>query len=190
MRALTRTGWVIGLRGVSAVGFGLAALLWPILTFRIACIAFGAFAITDGILAVAAALAASDRKDLMRASLVDGSIKVIIGLIAVTAPNLTGSLLAALIAVGLMSFGLFEVFTIDKANRVTLSDWPLVLFGVLAFCVGAVLLLNPLAPLRFLMMLVGCYALTLGLLLLNTARRWYNHEHRTGHPPNHAPAAP
>ncbi|MDF3607227.1 DUF308 domain-containing protein [Paracoccus sp. DMF-8] len=53
--AVLRAGWwMLLVRGIAAVLFGLIALLWPGLTAYALLIAFGAFALVDGVFSIVA----------------------------------------------------------------------------------------------------------------------------------------
>jgi len=49
---LTRKWWLLALRGMVAVLFGLAALVWPGATLTALVLLFGAYALVDGLLAL------------------------------------------------------------------------------------------------------------------------------------------
>src|SRR5437868_7672719 len=53
---MQRYWWVLALRGLIAVLFGIAALLWPGLTILALIIIFGAYALVDGVMAVIVSL--------------------------------------------------------------------------------------------------------------------------------------
>ena len=52
MMSLTKNWWLVVLRGVLAVLFGLTAFLWPGLTMLVLIILFGVYALADGVVAV------------------------------------------------------------------------------------------------------------------------------------------
>lgn len=49
---LARHWWLVLLRGIAAVLFGLTAFLWPGLTFVALVLAFGAYVLIDGVFAL------------------------------------------------------------------------------------------------------------------------------------------
>src|ERR671923_2512153 len=54
---LARNWWVLALRGVLAIIFGVLAFLWPGLTLITLVLLFGAYALVDGVFAVIAGIA-------------------------------------------------------------------------------------------------------------------------------------
>jgi uncharacterized membrane protein HdeD (DUF308 family) len=53
--ALTRSWWLILIRGLCAVAFGILAFAWPGITLLTLVLLYGAYAIADGIIALIAA---------------------------------------------------------------------------------------------------------------------------------------
>jgi len=52
VNALAKNWWLLLLRGIAAVVFGLLAFVWPGLTLLTLVLFYGAFALMDGVLAV------------------------------------------------------------------------------------------------------------------------------------------
>ena len=55
MLDLTRTWWIMAVRGAVAVIFGVLALIWPEITLLALVLVFGAYAFVDGLFALVAA---------------------------------------------------------------------------------------------------------------------------------------
>ena len=89
-RAHTPTSWwVLALRGLVAVLFGLAALLWPGLILAVLIVLFGAYALVDGILAVVAAFRSSGHGMRRPLLLIEGVLGILFGILALFWPDLT-----------------------------------------------------------------------------------------------------
>jgi uncharacterized membrane protein HdeD (DUF308 family) len=60
---LTRHWWMVALRGVLAVLFGLATFLWPALSLAALVLLFGAYALVDGVVAVVLGIRAHGERE-------------------------------------------------------------------------------------------------------------------------------
>ena len=86
---LTQNWWLVVLRGVAAILFGLAAFLWPGLTLLVLIVLFGVYALVDGFIAVVTGL--SHTKDSPRwwVFLLEGLVDIGVGVIALFWPGIT-----------------------------------------------------------------------------------------------------
>jgi hypothetical protein len=69
---LARNWWVLALRGVLAIIFGVLAIVWPGLTLLVLIALFGAYALVDGIFAVIAGIASYGQNERWWAVLLEG----------------------------------------------------------------------------------------------------------------------
>ena len=69
--------WVLLIRGIAAVLFGLAALLWPGPTLYVLIIFFGAYALVDGVFAIVAGIRGTGRRRWLL--LAEGVLGVVVG---------------------------------------------------------------------------------------------------------------
>src|SRR5712692_3815154 len=84
---LPRHWWVVALRGLAAIVFGILAFIWPGVTLSVLVLLFGAYAIVDGVLALYTAVR-SDGKQIW-APLLEGVVGIAAGLVAFFLPGLT-----------------------------------------------------------------------------------------------------
>src|SRR6266540_3029554 len=59
LHALTKCWWLLLLRGIAAIVFGVLAFIWPGLTLVTLVLLYGAFALVDGVLSLIAAFTGS-----------------------------------------------------------------------------------------------------------------------------------
>ena len=64
LHVLSRSWWLMLLRGVASILFGIAAFIWPGLTVLALTLLYGAFAMADGILSLGAALTGGGDKSV------------------------------------------------------------------------------------------------------------------------------
>jgi uncharacterized membrane protein HdeD (DUF308 family) len=158
--------WLLGIRGLAAVLFGLAAILWPGVTLFVLVIFFGAYALVDGVMAVMVSF--QERKYFRKwwVLLVGGLIGVAIGVMTFLWPAITALVLLYLIASWAMVTGFFELAVAFSGWLPAAFRWTLALAGVLSLLFGLFLAFRPGAGLLSLIWLIGIYALVCGVLLL------------------------
>jgi uncharacterized membrane protein HdeD (DUF308 family) len=158
--------WILLLRGLAAILFGIAALLWPHLTLLVLVLLFGAYALIDGLVAVGIAL--HERGVLGRwwVLLIEGLLGVLVGVMTFVWPAITVLVLFSLIVAWAIVTGLLEVVEAFVWQRPFGLEWTQVLLGLLSLVLGIFLLLHPAAGLLALVWLIALYAIVAGLVLL------------------------
>ncbi|MBV9691797.1 MAG: HdeD family acid-resistance protein [Ktedonobacteraceae bacterium] len=161
-----RYWWLLVIRGLVAVLFGLAAIVWPGLTLLVLVILFGAYALVDGVVAVIVAL--QERSIFRRwwVLLVEGLVGVAIGVITFFWPAITALVLLYLIAVWAIVTGIFELAAAFSGRVPVATEWTLALAGILSVLLGVLLAALPRAGLLSLVWLIGAYAIVFGVLLI------------------------
>jgi len=185
---LARHWWVIGLRGLAAILFGVLAFVWPGMTLAVLVLLFGAYALVDGILTLLAAFRGGVQHRIVM--LVEGVVSVLAGLAAFVWPGLTALVLLYIIAFWAIVTGVLEIVAAIRVRRAISNELGLVIGGVLSVVFGVVLLIAPGAGALAVIFLIGAYAVVFGIALLGLAWRLREH-HQTaiGGAPLGGPAA-
>ena len=163
--------WVLALRGLVAILFGLAALFWPGLALAVLIVLFGAYALVDGILAIIAAFRSSGRGMRRSLLLIEGAIGILFGIVALFWPDLTALTLLYIIAFWAIVGGIARIVMAIMLRREIENEWSIGLSGVLSVILGLVLMLLPGAGLLAYTWLIGLLALALGIALIYYAFR-------------------
>src|SRR6202043_2545935 len=100
--------WLLLLRGITAIAFGVLAFIWPGLTFVTLVLLFGAFAIVDGVIALAAAFSGLAKPFPTWWLVVVGLLGIVAGIVTFLWPGLTAILLVLLIGAWALVHGIFE----------------------------------------------------------------------------------
>jgi uncharacterized membrane protein HdeD (DUF308 family) len=161
---LARHWWVIALRGLVAVLFGVLAFAWPGMTLAVLVLLFGAYALVDGILGIVAA--ARGGTEHRWAMLVEGVIGVLAGIAAFGMPGLTALVLLYIIAAWAVLTGVLEIVAAVRLRRVIENEWALIVGGALSVLFGIVLIVSPGAGALAVVWLIGAYAVVFGVTLL------------------------
>jgi uncharacterized membrane protein HdeD (DUF308 family) len=163
--------WVLALRGLVAILFGLAALFWPGLALAVLIVLFGAYALVDGILAIIAAFRSSGRGMRRSLLLIEGAIGILFGIVALFWPDLTALALVYIIAFWVILSGIARIVMAIMLRQEIENEWSMALSGVLSVILGILLLLLPGAGLLAYTWLIGLLALALGIALIYYAFR-------------------
>ena len=173
---LARHWWVIGLRGLAAILFGVLAFVWPGMTLAVLVLLFGAYALVDGVLTLIAAFRGGVQHRIVM--LVEGVVSVLAGLAAFVWPGLTALVLLYIIAFWAIVTGVLEILAAIRVRRAISNELGLVIGGIVSVVFGVVLLIAPGAGALAVIFLIGAYAVVFGIALLGLAWRLREH-HQT-----------
>src|SRR5512134_3477624 len=98
VRSLSQNWWLLVLRGILAILFGLAAFVWPGITLLTLIVLFGIYAIVDGLVAVGTGLSRTKESPRWWTFLVEGLLSLGAGVVALLWPALTSLVLIYIIA--------------------------------------------------------------------------------------------
>ncbi|WP_026119424.1 DUF308 domain-containing protein [Nocardiopsis ganjiahuensis] len=161
---LSRNWWVVVLRGVAAVIFGLLALIWPGMTMVALAVVFGAFALVDGV-ALAFTAYRSAPGTRMPLALQSG-LAILAGLLALIWPMAAVVALVFLIGAWAVVTGVAEIVTAVRLRARISSEWLLIFVGALSVIFGLMLWFWPLAGAGAIVLVVGVYAIVFGVVMV------------------------
>src|SRR5215469_17401451 len=162
--------WLLALRGLAAIAFGILAFVWPRVTLLTLVFLFGAYAIVNGILEIVQAFSGPKGSRSGHLAL-QGIVSLLAGIVAILMPGVTTLALLILIAAWAIVGGIFEIVAAVRLRKVIEHEWLLVLAGILSVLFGIVLIAHPVASAMVLVWWVGGFAVVFGILLLSLAFR-------------------
>jgi uncharacterized membrane protein HdeD (DUF308 family) len=168
---LARNWWVLALRGVAGILFGIGAFVWPGATLAALILVFGAYVFVDGIFAVVAGIGMRRQLSLWWLVVVEGLAGIILGVLTFRSPDTTALVLVTLIAAWSIITGIFEIATAVRIRTMIANEWLLILSGVVSIIFGILLIAQPSAGAISIVWLLGAYALLFGILTLMLAFR-------------------
>jgi uncharacterized membrane protein HdeD (DUF308 family) len=183
--------WLLLLRGLCAIAFGVMAFLWPGLSLLTLVLLYGAYALADGALAIGAALAGRSRAVPTWWLVLVGALGIVVGVLTFARPGLTAFALLVMIAVWAIAKGVAEIAGAIALRKQIDNEWLLVLGGLLSVAFGAIMLIAPGAGALALVWLIATWAVVFGVVLVGLALRLRGLKHHLGgHPgaavPRHA----
>ncbi|NPV07690.1 MAG: HdeD family acid-resistance protein [Anaerolineae bacterium] len=168
---LSRNWWVLLLRGLAAILFGIAAFVWPGATVATLVLLFGSFALVDGILEVWTAIAGRKEYQDWWVLLLRGLVGVGVGILTLVLPGVTAMALLFYIAIWAIATGVLEIATAIKLRREIAGEWLLIFEGLASVAFGVLLMARPGAGALAVVWLIAIYAVVFGILLVVLAFR-------------------
>src|SRR5512142_2592838 len=107
--ALSRNWWLVLLRGVLAILFGILAFVWPGITWLTLIIIFGVYTIVDGVVAVVTGLSRTKESPRWWHFLLEGLISIVAGVVALILPELATLVLIYILASWAVITGVLEI---------------------------------------------------------------------------------
>ncbi len=170
--ALRGLWWLVLLRGILAILFGLFALFAPGTALLALVFVFAAYAILDGVTALVVGIRHRKEDPHWGWHLVQGVVSVLAGIIAFAWPGVTVLAILFVIAFWSIVGGIAEVVESFMMRKRGGEGWGWMLAaGIVSVLFGIVLLVSPGAALITLLWLVGIYAVVFGVIIVVWAVR-------------------
>jgi uncharacterized membrane protein HdeD (DUF308 family) len=174
VHALAKNWWLILLRGIAAVIFGVLTFAWPGVTLLTLVMLYGAFALVDGALALVAAIMGGQPAPRWWLALV-GLLGLVAGLITLALPGITAVILLYCIAFWAIAIGVMQIVGAIRLRKEIDNEWMLIASSVISVLFGLVMLLSPGAGALGLLFVIGVYAVIHGIMLITLAFRLRRH---------------
>jgi uncharacterized membrane protein HdeD (DUF308 family) len=169
--ALKANWWVLVLRGVVAIAFGIVSFIWPQVTALALVFLLAAFAFVEGIFAFAGAfgygLPAGQRFLLVLL----GLLGVAIGVFAVARPGITAYVIVLWVAWWAIIAGIIQIAVAIEMRKEIENEWALVIGALLSIVFGILLLWRPAPGIITLTYLFGFFAIIFGIAMLSLGLR-------------------
>lgn len=159
-----RNWWVVLLRGLVAIAFGIMVWVLPGVSLAALILLFGAYALADGILGVWTAVSGRREHPDWWVLLLWGLLGIGAGILTFFAPGLTALALLFYIAVWAVATGVLQIVAAVRLRKEIQGEWLLVLGGLISVLFGVLLMVHPLAGALAVLWLIAAYAIVFGVL--------------------------
>jgi len=176
LHALARNWWLILLRGVCAILFGVLAFIWPGITLLTLALLYGIFALIEGALALAAAIMGGAPAPRWWLAVV-GLLGIAVGILTIIMPGMTAFILVLFIAAWAIVSGIMQIVGAIRLRKEIDNEWMLVAVGVISVAFGVLVALQPMLGALSLVFVIGAYAIIYGVALVALAFRLRGHSH-------------
>jgi uncharacterized membrane protein HdeD (DUF308 family) len=174
LHALAKNWWLLLLRGVCAVIFGLLAFAWPGVTLITLVLLYGIYALADGVLALGAAIMGGAPAPRWWLAVV-GLLGVAAGLVTLMMPGITALVLLYFIAWWAIAIGVMQIVGAIRLRKEIDNEWMLIASGIVSVLFGLILILQPGAGALGLIFVIGTFAIIHGVILISFALRLRRH---------------
>jgi uncharacterized membrane protein HdeD (DUF308 family) len=166
---LAENWWLLLLRGLAAIAFGVIAFLWPGITLVALTYLFGIYAIVDGLVAIWAAFNAQGDAASRWWLGLSGVVSIIAGIVAFAYTGITALVLLVFIAVWAIIIGVLQLYAAIQLWKVVDNDWWLILSGLLSIAFGAVLIAWPSTGALAVIWTIAWFAVFFGCMFVGLA---------------------
>lgn len=174
LQSLAANWWILLVRGLVIIIFGVLTLVWPKLTLLTFILFYGASAAVQGVVEIVAAIRGGTIAPRWWLALM-GVIALGAAVVTFMMPGLTALVLLYIIGAWAVARGIFEIVGAIQLRKVIDNEWLLILSGVLSVLFGLFTLMWPGATAISLLWLIGAFAIVIGVLEIGFAFRLRRH---------------
>lgn len=158
--------WILALRGVAAILFGLAAYFWPGAALATLVLLFGAYAGIDGVLSLISGIRRVGDDKHWWLLLLEGLAGIGAAVATFFYPGITALLLLYFVAAWAVITGILEIAAAVRLREEIKGEFWLGLSGLLSIAFGVVLFLMPGPGALAVVWLIATYAVLFGIFLI------------------------
>lgn len=165
-RLLAKNWWLLLLRGIVAIAFGVFALERPGMTLATLVLLFGAYAIVDGVFSLINAIAGWRHREDRWLLLLEGLIGLCAGFVTLQAPGVTAVALVFFIAAWALATGVLRIVAAIRLRREISGEFWMVLSGIAGVVFAFLVMDRPAAGALALIWMIGWFAVFTGAMLV------------------------
>ena len=177
LHALAKNWWLLLLRGIASIVFGVLAFVWPGLTLVTLILFYGAFALVDGVIALVAAFTGGAKPLPTWWLVVVGLLGIAAGIATFVMPGITAIVLILFMGVWALVHGIFEIIGAIQLRKEIDNEWMLIFSGVVSVLFGLIVLIAPGAGALGLIWAIAAYSIVFGISFVALSLRLRNHKH-------------
>jgi uncharacterized membrane protein HdeD (DUF308 family) len=165
-KLLAVSWWVLLVRGLISILFGISAYAWPGMTLVTLVSLFGAFAFLDGSFAVFNAFSGRKENENWWVLLLEGLLGIAFGIITFQAPGITATVLILYIAFWAMATGVLRIILAVRLRKEIEGEWWMVLAGLTSVVFGVLMVARPGEGALAVLWIVATWAIVGGVFLV------------------------
>jgi uncharacterized membrane protein HdeD (DUF308 family) len=171
LNVLARNWWVLALRGIAAILFGILVFVWPGIALTSLILLFGAYAIVDGVLSIANGIRDRATNSRWWVMLLEGLVGILAGIATFIWPEITAFVLLYIIAFWAIFTGIMQIIAAIELRKEIEGELLLGLGGLASVIFGILLIVFPGTGALTVLWLIGGFSIAFGVLMLILAFR-------------------
>lgn len=164
---LQKTWWLVAIRGVLFLLFGILSLVSPYLVIFSLITLFAFFAVLSGFFIVTLAFLGESVNKFLR--ILEGLIFILAGILVYINPVFAVGGIMIFIAAWAILSGVIQIFLAIRLRKVITNEWFMVLNGVISIVFGIILAGNLISGAGVILMVIGIFAVISGIFTLMLA---------------------
>ena len=170
-KILSRFWWIILIRGVLAVLFGITLFAWPAISLSSLMFLFGFFTLADGIGNVVNAIGGRQEHEHWWVLFLAGLTGIALGVLTLTNPGATALVILFYIAIWVIATGILQIVVAVRLRKEIEGEFWMMLGGLASVIVGLLLVARPGEGVLAVMWLIASYAIAFGTIQIILALR-------------------
>ena len=172
-----RNWWVLLIRGLVSIVFGVLAFIWPGATLQALVLLIGAWFFVDGLFSIIGAIQHRNADRQWWLLLLEGLVGVLAGLAVAFFPGLSTLTLLYFFGGWSIITGILEIVAAIRLRKEIQGEIWMILGGLLSIVIGVFAFIAPVITALSLVTVLAVYALIFGIVLILLAfraRSWSN----------------
>ncbi len=174
LEAMARNWWVLLIRGIAAILFGIVVIIFPALSLDLLVTLLAAYLFVDGVFALIAAFQSRNHDRWWMVAL-EGVLGILAGIAAFLFPGAAVLTFLYIVVFWAIVTGVLEILGAIELRKQIDNEWWMILSGGISILFGIALLVSPIAGVLTLLWLVGVMAAAFGVMLVILAFRLRGH---------------
>ncbi len=161
MTSLARNWWLLVLRGVAAIVFGILTVVWPGASLATLVLLFGAYSLVEGFTSLALAFMKAEGR--VGTWILHALVGIGAGIVTFVYPGITAVALYAIIAGWAIATGVIEIVVASVLRGAGGRVGAIVFAGIVSILFGVMLIALPVAGVVALVSLIAAMAVMSGI---------------------------
>ena len=166
LSAMQRNWWVLALRGLFSIIFGILVIVWPGIALETLLLLVAAYFLVDGVVEIVTSIQQRATNPQWLWGVLEGVVSVLAGIGAFLFPGITALILLYLIAIYAIMTGILQLIAAWQLRKEIEGEIWLGLSGLLSVIAGILLILFPGTGALAVLGIIAAYSILFGVFLI------------------------